>query len=627
MGLLDRLDEAVAMAPKNSRVGQAAWKKGVAPSQELERIRNIPRRPLTLDEVPDLTPLYLHTPVCNVRGCDLCSEGPAKIWPLQCLALLEAEQLGGAMLGLPVGEGKTLLSLLLPDAMRATRAALLVPAGVRDQLISQDIPRYGRHFRLPLDRIKVIAYSELSNRKIKRVKQRVGERLIASGLWRMAQGQDGVPEGEIEVLEVDALELYDPDTVIADEGHSLRHFSAGRTKIARHHIQRRPVNFVPLSGTLTTDKIEDYAHLSEWALGPGSPVPLGYKELCDWGACLNADAKDPLPPGALLSLCSDEELSKVADGSLNAIQAAREAFARRLCETPGVVILSGKEINASLIVRKRTLAVPSKVLDVIEGLEKAWAIGDEEFESAAELAEKSRELACGFWGKWDWPDGIEDTEWMEARAAWAKAVRGVLQRSLPGLETPRHVAAAAARGALPRIADEWQAWDAVRERPKPPTVPVWISHFMIEDAIAWAAEAQHGIVWFAHAPVEEALRARVGDDLVFGAGESARLVALAAGPRAGQSVIYCSINAHSTGKNLQAWSKALVMSWPANGTTVEQMLGREMRRGQKADEVVYETYLHTGEVRSAWENALMDAHYVHQTTRQRQLILRARRMI
>lgn len=626
MGLLDRLDAAVAAAPKNSRVGQAAWRRGVAPSQELERIKALPRRPLDPSTFPDLTPLYLHTPVCAVRGCDLCSDGPARMWPLQSLALLEAEQLGGAMLGLPVGEGKTLLSLLLPDALRAVRAALFVPAGVIDQLVNEDIPRYGRHFRLPMDRLRVFAYTELSNRKIERVSTEEAAERLASGLWREAEGQEDVPPGQREVVQIDPLELYDPDTVIADEGHSLRHFSAARTKLMRAHIRRRPVKFAPLSGTLTTDKITDYAHLSDWSLGLGSPVPLGFKELSDWGSSLDADPLEAMPPGALLDLCTEEERGKVERKELDATTAAREGFCRRLTETPGVVLLPGRELKASLLVRKRTVAVPSDVIDTIRDLERTWSIGEEEIDSAATMAGKARELACGFWYRWDWPGGIVDHEWLEARSAWAKSVRDVLKQSRPGLESPAHVEAAARRGALPRHAKEWKAWTEVMDRPAPPSVPVWISPYLVEDAMRWA-QKEIGIVWFGHTAVEDELRMRLDPALIYGGGESARLVAFAAGPEAGKRTIYCSINAHHFGKNLQAWSRALVMSWPANGAIVEQLLGREHRQGQKADEVVYETYLHTAATRGAWDSAMIDAHYVLETTRQRQRILLARRMV
>lgn len=596
--LLERIVARTGIAPSpNSKIANILWRKGVEKTDELQRILALPRRTLDLDTVPDLTPLFLHTPVCKVRGCDLCSKGPAKLFPLQSAILLEAERMRGALGPMPVGSGKTLISMLLVDALAAKRAVLMVPPAVRHQLLEVDIPRYGRHFRLPLDRLQVVSYSQLSIARTAGVLDEIG-----------------------------------PDCIIADEAHSFRYRSTARTKRFLRYMRENPgTTFVPLSGTLTTKSVRDYGHLSELALRKGSPLPGGYKELEEWAAALDSakEGQESMPPGALLALCTGEELDKIATKHITGTEGARAGFRRRFVETPGVVSTYQTELGASLTIRKRPVTVPPEVTNAIRQLERTWSIGDEEIDSAATMAAKAREMSCGFWYEWDWPGGKKDVEWVEARKQWNRAVRQLLVRSAkPGLDSPMLVANAAMRGHLPSIEREWLAWAEVKERPQPPTKPVWISKFLVEDTCVWIREVQRadgderGIVWFSHTAFENALRESTICP-VFGAGQSEALIDEAQG---NQIVVACSVHAHSTGKNLQMFSKNLVVSCPANGTTWEQLLGRTHRPGQEADEVIADVFLHTNAVCGAWNGALASARYIEETQGSRQKLLFAQKI-
>lgn len=585
--LLDKLVERTGKPPSpNSRVAQVLWRKGVDKSPELERILALPRRVLKLDEIPDLTPLYRHTEICGVRNCDLCARGPAKLLPLQSAILFEAERCRGALGAIPVGKGKTLSSMLLVDALQLRNAVILVPSDVRDQLVQHDIPRYARHFTLPLGRFQVVSYSQLSNPRT-----------------------------------ADVLERIDPDGLIADEAHCLKNAQSARAKRWKHCMKERPgIPFVPMSGTLTTRGPKDYAHLSERSLYKNSPVPRGYKEIEEWDDALRArkDHEEPMPPGALLAFCTGEELDQIAGGKITGTDAARAGFLRRLIQSPGVVGSTEADVECSLVIRERKVKVPDVVEAAIRELEHTWSIGDEEIDSAATMASKAREMSSGFYYVWDWPDGVKDVEWLEARKAWNRAVRDVLaHRSRPGLDSPMLVASAAARGKLGCFEKEWEAWAAVKERPEPPTKPIWISDFLCRDMVAWADWARHakngsdgnGILWFGHTAVEAWLRANT-DIPVFGAGSSEELVALAAADIAPR-VIACSVNTHRKGKNLQHhWSQNYFTICMANGEAWEQALGRTHRQGQKEDRVLADVALHTRVVRSAWDAALASARYI-----------------
>jgi hypothetical protein len=66
-----------------------------------------------------------------------------------------------------------------------------------------------------------------------------------------------------------------------------------------------------------------------------------------------------------------------------------------------------------------------------------------------------------------------------------------------------------------------------------------------------------------------------------------------------------------------------VTTAPTSGTVWEQLLGRTHRPGQEADEVTFDVYRHTIELRAAMTKAVRDAHYQQDTTGNRQKLLAA----
>lgn len=588
--LFDRLVEQTGQkAGGNSRIGELLWQRGVADSRELRRVLNLPRREIDLAKVPDLTPLF-QVDVGGCRGCELCADGPPRLWPRQSLGLIEAEQHRGLLGAIPVGGGKTLLSLLLADALNARMAVLLVPPSVRDQLLKVDIPRLRRHFRLPLERLRVVAYSQLSDARSARV-----------------------------------LDEIAPDVIIADEAHSLKAKSAARTKRFRRYMVANPGTiFIPLSGTMTTKSIRDYAHLAECALRAGSPVPNTWPDVEEWSAALDVRKEDdePMPPGALLKFCEESELTAYP----NEVEAARVGYQRRLRQTPGVIVAHGDELGTSLVIRARRPAVPAAVREALARLHNTWSIGEEELEDPMAFARAARQVSFGFYYRWDWSfrGGDPDEEWLAARRLWHRSIRDFLQhRAKPGMDSPLLVARACSRRELPMLDGAWQQWDAVRTRRTPPTIPVWIDKFAVQNMVDWAAEklaeGRGGIIWYEHAAIEAEL-AKVPEMPVFGSGMNEQLLAASAA-----CVVAASVRAHGTGKNLQRWHTALFAIAPANATTWQQAIAREHRHGQEADEVEVDVMLHTNDLEEAFKLSLAGARYVEQTTGEKQRLLFARK--
>lgn len=587
MKVSDRLLPAGEKLRKGTAIDQARAEHGVTKTLEWRRIFALPVRQLDFAQVVDLTPLFaLERPRC--KGCELCANGPARLRPVQSAILWEAEAGRGLLGAVGVGHGKELACMLLPEALRAERAIILTKPRLKSQMLDVDLPRYSRHFRIETERFRVVSYSELST---------------ASG--------------------TSLLEEYQPDWIIANECHLFRHSSAARTKRFLRYMREHPeARFCGLSGTIANDSPKDYQHLVELALRGGSPVPIAFRDADDWSRALQAGGD--FAPGALLELMGPRFGYDVVKAHGDDVrQAARVIYRARLTSTTGVVATSDSAAACDLEISVREIIRPPNIDIALKKLRRTWTIEDEQLQDAKDVARVARQLACGFYYRWAWPDGVKDEEWLEARGAWHKSVRHVLQyQSREGMDSPLLVANAAARGELnAEHTEAWRAWCAVKDRwkPHPPIEAVWLSAFLVDDIWDWARNVDDkapGIIWYEHAELGRALAERKIP--VFGAGKEGDGILAFRG-----RVCAASVEAHKDGKNLQHFRRNLVVSWPSNGTTCEQLLGRTHRPGQQADEVEVETYQHDPSLQDSVLRSREDARFVEQAHGARQKLLMA----
>jgi hypothetical protein len=132
-------------------------------------------------------------------------------------------------------------------------------------------------------------------------------------------------------------------------------------------------------------------------------------------------------------------------------------------------------------------------------------------------------------------------------------------------------------------------------------------------------DAGGALVWYdARAFGERA--AQLGA-VVCGAGNAANARLLDLAGRKDPIVVFCSSNAHGTGKNLQRWSRSLTIAPWSGGGTWEQVIGREHRPYQEADEVIADVNAHTAELNLCIEKALEDARFIRGVTGGDQKIL------
>lgn len=564
----------------NSRAASSYKRQGVQSSMELDRILALPRRNVDLSSVPDLTPVWAKP------------EGKLKLWPIQSWALFEAEKAGGIFGSMSVGSGKTIVSILAVDALNAKLAVLLVPPQLRNQLLYRDIPYYGKHLHLEgiLPRLKIVAYSELSSPR-----------------------------------KAEILDELKPDLIIADEAHNLRDKGSARSKRFLRYFKDNPnTKFVALSGTMTRRSILDYAHLIQLALKDGSPIPRGFRERKDWAEALDV-SDDPMPPGQLINLCNE---SDVYEGEQPGCQeSVRRGFRRRLVETVGVVSTSEDALGTSLIIQALYPEVPNHLQSRLQSLRLAGEHEGEVVEDSMALYRIGKQLSCGFYYRWVWPDDKPDYEWLEARANWHRELRGLLSHNRKGLDSPFLVATAAVDG---RIETKfWKPWSLVKDRPAPPVEAVWLDDFLIKECDVWKEEIlktnESGVIWYEFASFGERLALALKLPF-FGPGDEAskRLTTVDASK---DRVIVASIAAHGEGKNLQMYSRMLVTSAPSSGKTWEQLCGRLHRPGQESDDVIVSMFLHTEEGKNCFDNATKEARYVEQSQGMRQKLLLATRIM
>lgn len=555
MALSDKLaDLAYSLGAKPSAKALAY---GVPRSNEFKRIERLPRR--TWEDDQQLDELGRLFEVHYGRA-----ESPMSLWRTQIAALRDLVEQSGLIGPIPVGGGKAFVSVLAPVVYGARtpveRPVLFVPPKLRRQTVEEVVPLLAEHWHLHDDLL-----------------------VLGSNYLSLAQNAD-------------MLWVRRPGMIIIDEGHEWKNLQAARVRRLKRYLKAYPETVVViLSGTIARKSIRDYAHLADWALGPGSPVPRNEHEIETWSRCLDPGIEeyDRLAGGALLRFCEEGEN-------------AREGFRRRLVETPGVVAGPERALDVSLFIDERKVVVPDTVVEALEKLTRTWETpGGEQITEAPQLWFAARQLSCGFYYKLDPPP---PKAWAEARREWKQYVRHTLRYNKRGLDSELQVWNECLHTkAAPSV---WENWVAIKDTFEPNSVAVWIDDFLVKDAQTWLANNPTGIVWTEHVAFGEQF-----NDLYYGGGTE--LIGVD-GP------ICASVRAHGEGKNLQdRWDKNLVVSCPSAAKTIQQLLGRTHREGQASDVVSADLYFHTQVLRDAWDTAVEQAIYLEETTGNRQKILYA----
>lgn len=565
---------------------------GVFNSADFRRIAALPERPQEWSEADLDAAVEALTEEFKLPG------GTMRLKRIQARALAEA-MLHDKLVGeIGAGMGKFGLSAILFTAWKAQRGLLLVPAHLRQQTIDE-WKKWEKHWRLlPLfdldagavagPHVRVLSYQSLST-----------------------------------VRFAAFLDEFRPDVVIADEAHFLARTKSARGKrIFRYlraarkaYVQRTGsrVKFVPLSGTMRRKSIRECSTIFEAALWDESPFPTEYPDVEQWCLALDEGVRDDarLQAGALESFC-------LPGDDAEGIDRVRRGVRRRVLSSRGVIASSDSGIDVSLVLQALDIEVPPKVKEALRKIRTEYALPTgETFDAGLVAWAHAREAACGFTYRYDPP---APPEWLKARKDWNSFVRDCMERPVKGthLDSPLMVWNAVTSGkfGLAESVTPWRNWKNIRDTFVPNPVPVWIDDFLVRAAEDYAIK-HNACVWVGHSSAftkaeSTGLTEGDEDDLgqkftripYFGAGKAGEQVRTYNGPCA------ISIRSHGTGKNLQQFSKALIMCLPSSGSALEQLLARHHREGQKADEVHVAFFLHTREMYQALVTARKDAAFM-----------------
>lgn len=576
--MLSRIGKEWHEVPLTARIGKTFRNQGIPTSPEFRRIKDLPRRVWTeyehLEFLRQEMTDWLKTP-----------NGQQELLSLQAMALADFHDYGGAFVPAGVGRGKTIVSFVASRVVEAKRPLLLIPAGLREKT-KREFAVLAKHWKAP-ENLVIKHYQWIS---------------------RDAHSK--------------FIEKYNPDCIICDEVHFLKNLRAACTKRVKRHMDEHPDTlFLGASGTITKRSLENFHHLLHWCLGPKNmPLPFERSEAARWGQVV--DEKVPqnrrLAPGALLQFTVAAMEGEPPPGKKYywedderyGLTEVRKGLGRRIFETPGVIASLSEDVDASILMEFYDPSLPLEVHEKIEEVqEKKKDLNGLDLVELVEIWRHTRELNCGFFYKWKHP---APDYWLTARSNYSAFQRKILDKDIPGLDTPLQITNAIIHGKL----DDrglYALWKHVKEDFKPKTIPVWISTKILEDVIDRVNKIKEPtLVWVEHVAVGEKLQELAGWKFFHHKGfdKDKNFV----DDFAGKETIVLSIDSNREGRNLQTAAHNFVVSGPPVGYIWQQFMGRSHRMFQEADTVYFIVKLGHQVLHDGMRQACADAKFISETT-------------
>ncbi len=502
--------------------------------------------------------------------------------PLQAVALAELAVWGGLFAPLPVGTGKTLIMALAARVLPTVRRPLFVMPAALIPKTHIEFAEYRKSWVLP-PLYQILSYQELG---------RVGSATY--------------------------LEDYRPDLIVADEAHGWKNPTAGTTRRGLRYLETHRPIFVSMTGTPFSTSIRDFAHLTAAALPRTNPLPTRWSDLDEWARVLDVDVAEHrrLRPGALELFCAPGE-------------DVREGFARRLGDTPGVVVSGEPQLPIPLDLDGEITPLDDVQSQAIAELRRSWETPDREVvPDGPSMWRHVRELATGFYQVWE-PRAPRD--WREARRAWACECREILGTNRRQLDTEDQLCRYVDHnpGEHPLAEQLLTRWREVKPTFAPNSVPVWISDALLDWLAARATRAvtERGpvLVWTERPAVGERLAARLGVPYYGEEGVCAAAGRPIEAHRHAQHgpIAVVAREPNSAGRNLQAWANNIILDVTKSARRNEQLIGRTHRPGQTAPRVTVTVLFRVREDVEAYHAARERAQVAAALTRQPQKILHA----
>lgn len=594
----------------------------------------------------------------------------------QAEAILAYLSYQGAIAPIPVGKGKTLVSLAVAEAgarfFGIRKSLLLVPASVYPQLVSVDLSAAREIIPLSIS-FHLLGRRDRQTRRALAASDRPGCYICP---YSLLSAKDAAPHPGWLGL----LQSIDAGLVIADEAHYLKHRNSARTRRFLDWANARRPHFVALSGTLSSRTIKDYRHLVHLALKERSPLPLS-PVLCDeWAQVIDSDA----PDFESTSSQATQSLRPIVDWARTVFPSTeiplgqagfRKAYQLRLNSAPGVVQPVLDEIGTSITICNEPVQHPEKSpgWKELEALTRKvveeWKTPNgDEIEDAIQTYKWLKELTVGFYNELVWPteeelafrQGLapEEASYLleaarrhhTAKQEYVrKGLRDFLKEGRPGLDTPMlvgHSMASYEDKYVPRhVFDLWREMKSLEVEGMPSRFSraVRVCPYKIDAVTEWVTKQRNAhpdegiLIWYIHRDVGRWLAERMAaadlNPLHCPAGHASnRELTETDRLRVNEKrIVVLSVQAHSEGKNLQGnavkklagWGLSYYAEWPRSEKQAEQTLGRTHRTGQTRDEVRPVTCITTDFDVLAMAATLNDALFVQQTSGNRRKLIYA----
>jgi len=574
-------------------------REGRSPDEiELDRILALPTKPAPDGEDCEIFSFDRVLAEAFTRG--------ERLLPAQVACLQAYEECGGGLFPVGVGYGKTGICLMTAQTaiQRGVRKVLyLLPVHLVSALLFRHLPEW--RARVPIS----LTFHNLAG-KSREMRGRLAKS-NASGVYIFPYTLLSVPD----TLEL--LYAIDADLVLSDEVHHLKHLRAARTKRLFHWMKERDEKgarpqFVGMSGTITAKSLSDYQHLTHAALGDKSPLPTTAAATFRWGRVLNAGESPSAYERHLL-----RPLLQWSGETNDDQESYRNAFQKRFTSAPGIVVYGEKKLGTSLLFQAIEPRAPNaQVLSLIKKVATDYETPDgEPIDHAIHCYKWLAELTSGFYNSLVWPSAevfadrrklpLPEAELRLAHAKehlvleqeYHKELRQFFKDAPAGLDTPREVGTAIFKGKIGGpLAD---LWFAVKDadfagRPDRDSIPVRVDDYKVQEVVTWAKSVKPGgIAWVHHIEMGEwvvqALKEAGIDALHCPAGADELLESVGDPNRGGKGdrIVVASMEAHATGRNLQAFQHQFLVQWPRSPLLAEQVVGRTHRTGQAADELIF----------------------------------------
>lgn len=673
--LAQQLQEPRLEVPEEPTVSRLAALSPIERKRERARMLGNPggyaevNRICDLPLIPDMSPEEVEQFNRNNVLAAALNEG-WRYWPIQCRAIQQYRNEGGAFCPIGVGWGKTMVTQAIAASAYQNglkRIMLLVPSQVVGQLTCTDFP-YARK-KIPIPYPVHLIGGETPRRRA--VLARSGKKGLYILSYHSLSNKDAS----------DLLEWIRPELIICDEADSLGNPKAARTKRVMGYVADHKPQGVCLSGTITSKSIKDYYHLIRWCL-PRCPLPLSAQLASEWASKIDAQASDSDATGPIMPLVRWARENYPQKQITEDTAGFRRAYKLRLNSAPGVAASGDAEIGPSLVLHNEPVENKESspgwggLEELRRGVMERWTTPNgDEIEHAIHTYKWLYELSAGCYNELVFPtaERFSEDHGVEAPVAddlielallhhgsaqaYASTLRKWLEEcSEPGLDTPMLVGLEMSKHGPKRVGmdlhEAWLTWKdmtaalkeamistgahtgSLRELDKTVGRSLRLSNFVrvcpykIDHAVKWAKsqpKRKGSILWVMHQGVGqwlvEAMANEGLDPLYCPAGDVANSSIL--DPKNSKRHIVASITAHGIGKNLQAFDRQLYVQWPRNAKLAEQSLGRMHRNGQKSDTVWACTTTSTEFDELCFAATLNDAIYIHQTTGNRQKLVYA----